>query len=281
MKDLITVNKNDYELKKIHEEMNVKMINDFKNIFGKMKKKTMKELYFTNIAYKNKNFGYVYFLHNKDTKLTKIGYTMNLVNRMKTIRQTFRNYIGVDPNLEITTLLYSHQSLLSKVEKDLHGHLFDCKRYGEWFDLNDSTVISELVNVEYVDVEGACVVIDDCHDFHLYEEFEDEFNFTVEDTFNYFSTEDTPSYTFNESLDFLSMIKSKPKNKYLEIYETCVKNNIGLKTYESNAENNEFITREKGLKVNDSNVIYDINTLKKESFDLNQVKEAINSLKHI
>lgn len=251
------------------------MINEFQNLFSKIPNKLLSEIYFTAQAYKNKRFGYVYFLYNKDTGLTKIGHTMDLVQRMKNIKQTFRNYVGVEPNFELTLLLYSHQSLLKKLEKEMHEDLIKYKKHGEWFDLRESPVIADLTTSECINIGETSVVIDDSHDFHFYyyEPFEEDFNFDIYDVIKYVSLKIDVPHTHFGLPEF-----SNHKNKYLEIYETCMKENIGIVATYIKVENDQFVTYKKGIQSSAAKKLYDICELKKECFNIEEVKKAIEVL---
>jgi T5orf172 domain len=265
----------DEQIKVVYEKWQNEMISEFQSLFSKIPNKLLSEIYFTTQAYKNKNFGYVYFLYNKDTGLTKIGHTTDLVQRMKTIRQTFRNYIGIDPNLKLTLLLYSHQSLLKKLEKEMHEDLIEYKKYGEWFDLKESPIIAVLTTGECINIGETSVVIDDCHDFHFYhyEPFEEDFDFNIYEVIKYISLKNDIPYTY---FDLPQLFHDE--NKYLEIYETCMKDNIGIVATYIKVENDGFVPYKKGIKSSTAKKLYDICELKKECFNIEEVEKAIEAL---
>jgi hypothetical protein len=194
---------------------------------------------------------------------------------MKTIRQTFRNYIGIDPNLKLTLLLYSHQSLLKKLEKEMHEDLIEYKKYGEWFDLKESPIIADLTTSECINIGETSVVIDDSHDFHFYyyEPFEEDFNFNIYDVIKYVSLKiDVPHTRFGLPQFF------HDENKYLKILEACVKENVGIVATYIKVENDQFVTYKKGIQSNTAKKLYDICELKKECFNIEEVKNAIEAI---
>ena len=91
---------------------------------------------------------YVYFLMNKDTKLTKIGRTSDLKQRIKSIKQNYMSTVGVDPVLELIALIPCYRGTSSTVEKEVHAMFKTRRRFGEWFDLSKEEYLYELLDYE-------------------------------------------------------------------------------------------------------------------------------------
>ena len=101
----------------------------------------------TNNHYNQEEISFVYFLKNKDTGLTKIGSTKNLERRMKELKTTFKNMLGITPNLELEYLVLCNKGEEQKVEKSLHRVFKEYRTFGEWFkNLEDEEYFIDILS---------------------------------------------------------------------------------------------------------------------------------------
>lgn len=119
----------------------------------------IKHLMYVNKWNKSK-IGYIYFLLNNDTGLTKIGATMNISSRMRQIKSSFKNMMGIKPNLELVGLIACKKENLTEVEKRMHNSFKDVRQFGEWFDLKNEDYLCDLIYPEIV-IEDIPVSIED------------------------------------------------------------------------------------------------------------------------
>lgn len=115
------------------------------------------------------NYGFVYFLKNDDTGLTKIGFTKDLPARMKAITNQFKNLIGTEPNLRLIAVQFTHEKVMKLVEKEFHSNYKNSRKFGEWFDISEEGIVNEVLG------ENQSAVIDDVavdvsisNEYHLY-----------------------------------------------------------------------------------------------------------------
>lgn len=260
-------NKEDILIKsnEVFIERRNKMVNHFKTMFDEMPQYVLNELYFINKCYKSNSFGYIYFLYNKHTGLTKIGQTTNLDTRIKTIRSTFRNYVGVDPDFELEAVMYTHSSFLNSIEKHLHNQLSDYKSFGEWYSLKECDCIGDILySGDYLIIEDTAIILD-CEEYLFYEKVEKNYNFTVEEVLDY------------HDIDYKKGLFSNSKNKLVDIYNTISKNNVNIcSTYIDSG----FNFKRMGIG-KDGQKEVTIQEIKKENINREEIIKVINYLKNI
>lgn len=163
----------------------------YEDSFGKIDDDDMRSLRVLNKMFRDKNFGFIYFLKNNDNGMTKIGYTSNLPKRMSEIKSVFNNYLGSDVNLSLELLNFTHKSLLKDLENDLHMKLVDKRKFGEWFDLSDCDFIKDAImnSIYHERIDGVDIIIDDSMELHLYENFSPSFNLNDSDVIMFYNLE--------------------------------------------------------------------------------------------
>jgi hypothetical protein len=87
-----------------------------------------------------RNCGYVYAVRNNFTKLTKIGLTTNPAKRIRSLETSG----GVE--LDIICVVETHIDPKA-VETDIHEKLDLFRKLGEWFDVDEKTVLTTIKSI--------------------------------------------------------------------------------------------------------------------------------------
>lgn len=209
------------------EELRDKTREYLEDLYFKINDVQLKYFYNTFVQMRDRNFGYVYFLYNEDTKLIKIGQTMDLEKRLKTIKSIFQNTIGISPKFKIVKLIVTHKTLLGKVEKDYHNLFRENRRFGEWFNIDENDVINLAVLGDFETVQDTLIVTDDSNEFHLYGDIKRDYTISDRDV-DCLLKKRTPfeSYMRYESNKLLEAINYIRQNKISVKIETGEKETI-------------------------------------------------------
>lgn len=155
------------------------------DLFKDFSDSRLQDVFVISEIVKNPNFGFVYFLKNKDNELTKIGKTKNLTKRFKSLNQPYNSITGKNLNLEIEFLLFTHISILDNLEKDLHNIFKENRKQGEWFDLNDTQYKEEWLSCKVENINNIPVIISDELEFHLFPKIDKNEKFSLNEIFEY------------------------------------------------------------------------------------------------
>lgn len=134
--------------------------------------------YYSIEKIKSMGKAYVYILHNKDTGLYKIGCTKDLEKRLKQIKNTFKNTLGVEHQLDFFAVVECYNGWEFKIEKLLHNGFDEYRKFGEWFDLNKDKYLYDTFDTQ--DIRGgiryfSCfdfMCLDECIDIYKKEKYE-------------------------------------------------------------------------------------------------------------
>jgi len=207
-------------------DLNNYMIQDYKSIFSKMDEDTIKQLIVLQRMYSNPSFGFIYFLYNNETKLTKIGYSSNLKERFTNIKNNIKASTGKVSSLELRMLYFAHTSALPKLEKQIHLQLDNYKKESEWFDLGVDDVFNSLVPLDSFNVLDVIVSLDEANE----ESFVDSlptYNFSEEEVCNHFNV-----------IPYNCLLQSR--NELCSIYKYLVNGNKGFKILSDKVVNNQL-----------------------------------------
>ena len=87
-----------------------------------------------------RNCGYVYAVKNSFTMLTKIGFTTNPATRIRSLET------GGGVALNVICVVETHADPKS-VETTIHKELELFRRLGEWFDVDEKTVLTTIKSI--------------------------------------------------------------------------------------------------------------------------------------
>lgn len=102
----------------------------------------------------------VYFLQNKNNKLTKIGKTNDVEKRFRQLKSNLKSISNSDCSLK--RIIICSPSEISSLEKQMHSWYKDKWVHNEWFDLNEFTDC--FINDDYGDIENIDFLITDSCD---------------------------------------------------------------------------------------------------------------------
>lgn len=92
------------------------------------------------------NDAVVYFILNKDTGLTKIGYAKNIKKRFAQIKSAFA-HVGVNPSLDILRTIPVPMAFAAQLEADVRESLCEFRKTGEWFDVTLEDIQETIENL--------------------------------------------------------------------------------------------------------------------------------------
>lgn len=85
---------------------------------------------------KNKTYGYVYFIKSEYSSDIKIGKTINMKNRMSSLRTAISS--------DVFLLGYIFTDKFNEIEKNLHKKYIGKLVQGEWFSISDDEAINDI-----------------------------------------------------------------------------------------------------------------------------------------
>lgn len=250
--------------------------NMLKTFFKNISEKALKEIAYITKLYNNPSFSYVYFLYNKDTKLTKIGCTSNLFKRMKQIVSIFKNNIGIVPNLELLGVIIIHKDDMYKLEATLHNDYEQYHTFGEWYNVD----IKDIMYTNFIDSLENSILINDTYvcvgEYNEYEYFEDipkDYSISIGDLENIMNTKLIKT-------NFIDDIFYK-NNKLLDINLTMLKNNIGFNIKEYYIVDCSVTECTTSIGNPNKNDIQTISKIKRKHFNKEEIEATINYLHSI
>jgi hypothetical protein len=261
---------------KLIEERRKSIEYTLQNLFKKVPNKALNEIHYINKLYNNPSFSYVYFLYNEDTGLTKIGCTSNLLKRIKEIVTTFKNYVGIIPNLTLLGVIMIHKDEMYKLEARLHDDYKQFRTFGEWFNVD----IKDLIYCNFIDSSENSILIQDTFvcvgEYNEYEYFKNiNYDYTVSLN-DLEKMADMKVFKCNNCID--SIINKQKYNELLDICLTIIKKNIGFKVPINYIVKYSLIENEIIIGSHDENNIQTISKIKRNNFNKEEVESAINYL---
>jgi len=270
---------NQEEVKEIIDYFGQEMKEQYVSVFNSVSHGVLRELHFVSKMLKANKYGYVYFLYNEDTKLTKIGYSLDLTKRFSQIKQLYQNYVGLNPNLKLVGVVYLSDFLLSKFEASVHEFYKDNRKYGEWFDLDTDNIIKDwFLEGEYLFINNTYVLIEDAYEFEYFEEVDKDYVFSESEILSFMKSK--YGIKLKDNFDVFNFHKNSPKNnKLCQIYNTHEETGSGLACVCLSIDNNSnnFKCKEYTFGKDDSKY-YSIKSLKEEKFKYKDIEKAVNFL---
>lgn len=110
-------------------------------LFGELDADCFGEAYYTVKHFDQNMRSCVYFIKNEYNGLIKIGQTKNLPRRLHQIGSWFYQ-CGLEPRLKIVMLHLTFPRFLNQLEVYYHRRFSQCRRYGEWFAVDEKELTS-------------------------------------------------------------------------------------------------------------------------------------------
>lgn len=149
------------------EQDTVETIDSMKYLINKLPQIKQSELFTLSRTMMTNKYGYVYFIYNENTKLTKIGYTKNISKRIRELKSKIKSATGEDHKLVLKMLYYSSEVILPLIEKEMHTLYGNKRKFGEWFNLTGDDIMDDFA-YEYMDyIEDVPVFYGGNHDYLL------------------------------------------------------------------------------------------------------------------
>lgn len=115
---------------------------EYKNLFKKFSPEVIAQFYKSYYAISTDQQEFVYFMHNKENNLIKIGHTTDIYSRLSSINSEWKNLYGTENAITLLGVILIPSGKGREAEYMYHERAKEYRRHGEWFELTYNQVVT-------------------------------------------------------------------------------------------------------------------------------------------